>query len=332
MTTQTKWSLRNGAVAISLIVIGICSSSCSNLTTLARANELAIGKSLSERASVETASIDASLAKQTAEDQIEIPINGVEDYNFLSKKQILDLRSKHVARFPQLVKGEYKPSDRVFLAIEDGKPWWGMRGIFLYGTGDKSIEGPAEESRFLSNPFLLVGASPGSCLIWNTKTIPAAELERPDFPFCWQPSKLVYQPKMEIVETTYDISAYDQKLEDSKDWLTEQGRRELPIREFSLMAYNARDFGYEYIYVPIENSANISNKNDPKGPVEINQFIHCGNSSGYPGGCNNMSPERPPIDRFAITKLPASLKILLWKRRPPSSQTKPDLTMYMYMK
>ncbi|MDZ4835969.1 MAG: hypothetical protein SGJ27_19490 [Candidatus Melainabacteria bacterium] len=278
----------------------------------------------------EAVSTAATESDTTPEDDtVYIPINPVESYNFLTKAKILELRSNHAAKFPQLLSGEYKPSDRVFMQIEDGKPWWGIRGIFVNGAGEKSIEGEAEESRFLSNPFLLVAASPWTCEIWNTKAVPEAALSDIDFPYCWLPSTLTYHPKNSLVEVTYDISDYDKKLADRKDWLNERERNELPIRTFGLVGYNARDFGYEYLYVAVDQSTNIANVGEPGEPVEIGQFIHCGGGSGYPGGCNNQSPGRPPLDQMKILKLPATAKILLWKTKPSSKLDKPDMTVLM---
>lgn len=296
-----------------LLAATLLSASC-------RANELAVGDQGI-----------AGGATPVAADQVDVPINPVENYNFLSKEQILALRQQQVAKFPQLVAGQYKPSDRVFLPIEDNKPWWGMRGSFVYGSGQRSIEGEAEESRFLSNPFLLVAASPSSAEIWDMELLPEAELNNADFPYCWLPKSLIYHPKAQLVEATYDVSSFDKKIDVRRDWLTENDRRLLPIRSFGLIGYNARDFGYEYIYVPIDQSTNITNPKEPGQPVDIGQFIHCGGSSGYPGGCNNMSPERPPIDQFNISKLPAQVKVLLWKSRPASKQAKPDMTVVLHL-
>lgn len=54
------------------------------------------------------------------------------------------------------------------------------------------------------------------------------------------------------------------------------------------------------------------------------QFIHKGGSCGYPGGCNNMSPQTPPIDGISLDDLPAKIVVWLWRTRPDSVEVKPD--------
>jgi hypothetical protein len=51
----------------------------------------------------------------------------------------------------------------VFGGIGDGKSWIGIVGYSYYGQGEKIIEGPAEESRFIANPFLLIGVDDPRC-------------------------------------------------------------------------------------------------------------------------------------------------------------------------
>lgn len=320
--------LTGGLSSLLLLAVGLLSASC-------HANELAVGgKLVGSTGGTTVSSTSNTIGSQNSvagSDGIDVPINPVENYNFLSKEKILELRTQHVAKHPELVNGQYKPSDNVFMLIENNKPWWGMRGIFVNGCGDKSIEGEAEESRFLSNPFLLVAASPWTAEIWDTNVLPKTEPDKPDFPYCWLPKSLTYHPSRRLVEATYDVSSYDEKLENRKNWLTARDQKQLPIRTFGLVGYNARDFGYEYIYVPIDQSINIANAKEPGHPVEIGQFIHCGGGSNYPGGCNNMSPERPPLDQFNVVKLPAEVKVLLWKAKPASQQDKPDMTVLLHM-
>lgn len=284
------------------------------LSTGCRANELAAGP------------------KSSVEDELDVTINKLENFNYLTQEQILGLRAFHVMKYPQLLGKSYKPNNVVFGQIIDNKPWWGMRGAFLFGSGDRSIEGDSEESRFLVNPYLLVAPSPWSAEIWDLDKLPEEELNKADFPYCWFPCSLKYQPKNLTVSAFYEVSDFDRSIDKLNQFLTAKDKSSLPIRTFGLVCYNARDFGYNYIYVPIDQSKNIKNPNDPRSPIAIEHFIHSGNSCGYPGGCNNMSPAMPAIDNFQVTNLPATVKVLLWKQKPHSAQSPPDMTVFIELK
>lgn len=276
----------------------------------ANANELALG----DRARATT--------------PVEIPLTGFTGLNYLSKYQILATRAHHVNKNTELLLKPSVPTDDVFGQIEDSKPWWGTNGAFVFGSGSRAIEGPAEESRFLLNPFLLVGLSPFSAEIWDTQRITDADLARPDFPYCWLPKVLRWHPKEKVVQVLYDVSAFNQALE---YWQPKIKDRE-PTTEFGLVAYNARDFGYNFIYVPTNECENIINDNDPKRPVRVVQFIHLGDSAGYPGGCNNMSPAQKEIDHLKFKQLPASLKVNLYKQDPGSASRQADLTVLIELR
>lgn len=276
--------------------------------TACRANELSLGNA------------------STVESEIDIPINKLESFNYLTKAEILALRTaqvKKVADTANVLAKQYEPSMPIFSMIVDKKPWWGMHGSFVYGSGQRSIEGPAEESRFVMNPFLLVGLSSWSAEIWDQERVSAEDLNAPDFPFCWNPTSLKFAPKKNLMMETYDVSSFNKAIERRDSKIKDKA----PIVDFGLIAYNARDFGFNHIYVPIDQCENIVNVNETNEACEIKQFIHCGGTCGYPEDCNNMSPAQKPIDHFKYTKLPAHLKVLLWKGKPATLQTAPDMTV-----
>ena len=125
------------------------------------------------------------------------------------------------------------------------------------------------------------------------------------------------------MQVIYDITNFNREI------LNRRNKLILPtvkIDQFGLIAYNARDFGFNYIYLDCNKSMNIVNSVEVTEPVLISQMIHCGGSSQYPGGCNNMSPAIVNIDRIAFTKLPARAKVLLWKDEPANLETPPDMT------
>jgi hypothetical protein len=95
---------------------------------------------------------------------------------------------------------------------------------------------------------------------------------------------------------------------------------------FDLAAYNARDLGYNFIKVDYRLSKGL--KHTEADVIEIKQYIHCGGSCGYPGGCNNMSPAVKELDDFHLTALPAQAIIYLWRQKPSGNQAA-DLTLVM---
>jgi hypothetical protein len=258
---------------------------------------------------------------------LEIPVNSPANLSGLTRKQIYELRTRMVLQHPELVLGNYRPSESVFGAIVDEKPWWGIVGEFFNGPGKESIIGDSEESRFLLNPFLL--ASPefmgltfygGGNLRWRSgideNTLMAAK-----FPFYCFPQDLKWYPQAASAEVTYDVSKYLGQLNKYTDSPLVIGRDS----NFELIAYNARDLGFNYVF--IGESENITNDHgDLQAPVELRQFIHCGDSCGYPGGCNNMSPAVPETDDLRVTELPAKLKLLFWKDKPESKDERADMT------
>jgi hypothetical protein len=259
---------------------------------------------------------------QSAATELDIQTNLPQDLNFKSKADIMRMRTQLGAQYPQLLVRQYEPSDSVFGSIEDGKPWWGMRGEAVWGRGKRSIEGPSEESRFILNPFLLVGANPYVLTMWKKNATTDQDMDRPDFPFTWLPKTLRWFPKESRAEAIYPVTEFTNQLE---GWSDKIDKGKVAAR-FALVAYNARDFGFNWLWVSPSASKNIKNVRKPKSATKIDQMIHCGNSCGYPGGCNNMSPSIPDIDEIEFTDLPASAVILLWKSKPATVEQQPDMT------
>lgn len=242
--------------------------------------------------------------------RLDIELNPMIEIDFKTQEEIYHIRKKYVFQYPQLVKDEYSPSESVFGQIEDNKPWWGIEGHFYYGSGQKSIEGPSEESRFIVNPYLLVG------MIEPYAYTMAGTMDKP-FSFPPKPLKLVWSGADSTVKVTYDVTTYFHNLEKYRYFQAKE-------RNLHLVAYNARDFGLNYLYVVPEKSQNIVSANKKKEAISILQFIHCGGSCGYPGGCNNMSPNQNELN-IKVGQVPALACIKLWRNKPSSVDQKPDI-------
>jgi hypothetical protein len=255
-----------------------------------------------------------AIGEQATLDAVEIALQPPVELDFASKAEVLRLRTEAVLKYPDLLAGEYRPSDAVFDQIEDGLPWWGTLGNFYYGPGEQSLEGPAEETRFILNPYLLVAAEVYS--YWDRNAIPEASARQPDFPLYCAPSQLRWLPRAAYAEVIYSAECV----------------RQVNSTLFDLIVYNARDMNLNYIYVSYADSQNISKPDPPTAPYAIPQFIHRGGSCGYPGGCNNMSPPSPEIDALAVTGFPAQVVARLWTRRPASIEAAPDMTFVIHFR
>jgi hypothetical protein len=254
-----------------------------------------------------------------------IEVNYPVHFNYKKRDDILTMRSKEVAKHPELLHGTYTPYNPIWGAIEDGKPWWGTAGACVFDSGRRSMEGPAEESRFVMNPFLFVGANPGSTGIWNQAQFTQKQINDPAFPYFWQPESLEIDPQRAVGKVSYNITGYQSKI-----LATGMLRGPAYINRFSLVAYNARDFGYKFIYFNQEKSIHVSNDHPTDEAVSIKQFIHCGGTCGCPGTCcNNMSPFTAEIDRLRLTKLPARAVVYLWREEPEKIDKNPDMVFLL---
>ncbi|MCE1247370.1 MAG: hypothetical protein LWY06_12055 [Firmicutes bacterium] len=244
-----------------------------------------------------------------------IEINPLIELDGKTKKEVYEIRAGYVNKHPELVKvlyrKDYKPSDEVFGQITDGKTWWGILGLFYYGRGEKSIEGPSEETRFLANPYLLIGLGENVFRQVKDQTLePKA--------FYAVPDNLIWDLKNSQVTVNYNLHDF---LNNGKLY------GYCALREFLLVSYNARDLGFPFAYIdPDQTKGIVFVKSDI--PISIPHFIHTGGSSGYPGGSNNMSPDCPPLN-ITMESLPAKAVVKLWRSKPDSVKSEPDLWYVM---
>ena len=290
---------------ISCAVLFICLSQLPS----ASGNELAVGRAARLRGTVD------------------IPVNRPVNLNWRTRDEIFSLRQQAVEYNAGLLSDRYVPSQSVFGALEDRRPWWGLAGECIYGSGDRSIDGNSEESRFLLNPYLLVGLNPATLGIWDPRRVTARDVVDPRFPFQWEPDAIRWLPGQSCAFVTYNVSKWH------KD-IAATGKLLGPVmaNRFSLVAYIARDFGFQFLFLHLSKSVNVLNDNNPTEPVFIRQMLHCGNTCGYPGGCNNMSPYMSEIDRCRYTALPARATVYLWREEPSSIHSPADMTFFLELR
>lgn len=245
-----------------------------------------------------------------------IPINEPIELDFLSKQKVFDTRKKYTDRASLFISSDYEPSAEVFGQIEDGKPWWGFKGATYRGAGEYSIEGLSEESRFINNPLLLMGVNEGGGRIFKKE-------EEPDIYV--KPISLFFQPNSKSIIAKYDILGY---YRDKGLLLDDNTYTEGPPNEgLTFECINARDFGYNYAYAySFQNISFSQSGNNLSTDVQrLQDFIHTGNSCGYPGGCNNASPRQDFLNFTAPIAFPAQIGIRLWKEKPQDKNTPADL-------
>ena len=241
----------------------------------------------------------------------EIILNEPIELDYKSRDEIMNIRTQYVNQYRELIEEEYVPFTPVFGAIEDNRPWWGIDGEFCYGPGNRSIDGPSEETRFFANPFLLLGLDENKAFILASG-LPC----EPAFP---RPVTLYWYSPEAKAEVTYDISRFFRERERLPQELGN-------YHELSLVNYNARDFGYSYVYAARSLSKGVMEGTGARlfsSSCQLQSFIHRGGSCGYPGGCNNESPNQPD-SRFKITDLPAVLYCKLWKAKPQNVEASAD--------
>lgn len=256
-------------------------------------------------------------------ERIDIAINAPVELDFLTRDQIMKIRAGYVLKHPELLQEGYFLYQPVFGSIIDKRPWWGIKGQFCYGPGDYSIEGPSEETRFFANPYLLLGLDEGKAFVRYETLEEGAECN-PAFP---QAVSLVWNAFEGNTVATYDIKGFFGEREKITS------KRYAIYKEFNLVNYNARDFGYSYIYADPALSRNVGPAGNARlfsSVCVLQSFIHSGGSCGYGDGCNNESPKQPDL-RFKVDSLPAVICCKLWKNRPESAQSPADFVFTIKM-
>jgi hypothetical protein len=251
-----------------------------------------------------------------SDSEISIPLRPPAEFDFKTKQEIYAIRRERVLQYQQFAPADYRPSEKVFGQIQDNRPWWGLLGLSYYGPGQNSIEGASEESRFIINPYILVGLEHNEAYTQQNTSLPVV----PIYP---EPVFLYWNISGRTGRIAYNVGSF---------WnIYRKYNPNMNLgQEFSLVTYNAQDFGYNYIGVVTDELINVNVSIPLESVIELMQLIHCGGSCGYSGGCNNMSPHQTAMDIY-VTALPAHICLKLWKVKPSASNDKPDMTFAIDM-
>lgn len=270
---------------------------------------------------------------------VNIPTHELVSLNRITQKQLYQMRTEAVLHYPRLLRDTYEPDDMIFGNCESNKPWWGVIGMEAYGPGQHAIDGFSKESNYILNPFRLVSAEMSYqtsknngrvelMTFWNPNALTETDAKNPHFPWIWESGPVSFEPSKATAEVTYNVTAYNKNLHSYYNNKLSTNRT---ISSFSLIGYNARDFGLRYIYMDPHKTSGIKPWPQAKA-VYLNQFLHCGGSCGYPGGCNNMSPYIQEMDANELLRLPAQAYFKLWYDEPESVGDPPDFTFIINFK
>ena len=251
--------------------------------------------------------------KNNADDVENITINQPIELSYKTKEEIYNIRKSYVEQ-SIFANPNYNPSEEVFGGIESGKPWVST-DLCYDDVEDWHVRtaGPSNHSRSLINPSLpLMIDYP-----YAAADVPEEQYLCTQLPKILVPLSAKYSKADKEVEITY------------KTLIQTNGGA------YEINGVNAKDFGYNYIYLDKSKSTyNINfivNDNVSTSVKDINNFIHLGTSCRVEGGCNNLSPERRDL-KFTPSTVAAgvsnpSLYIKLWKTMPSSPYDEADLNV-----
>lgn len=247
------------------------------------------------------------------EEPVELSINPLECYNGNSKAEMYDIRKSYV-KTSIFYTPDYHPNEKVFGQIQDGKPWWNIDACSRIGKD--SVTGVSSLSRFINSPDILVPVYFSFNMSYRDDV-----KEYCDGNFSKTiPQEAFYNPSKKTITVKYPMSKYvtNHRLNHS------YGQKNI-LYPLILSGLNARDFGYDYVFINSRNNIEMVNNNNASQKVhKFLDFIHVGSSCKHPEGCNNHSPYQREIE-FVITSLPAQMTLKLWKKEPVSKDLPADI-------
>lgn len=252
--------------------------------------------------------------KNTGAEPVRLMINPLECYNGNSKSEMYDIRKTYV-KTSIFYTSDYVPDEEVFGRIEDGKPWWHIDPCSRDG-GD-NVTGISSLSRFINSPDILVPVYFSFNLSYRDDV-----KEYCDGNFARTvPKEAFYNPSYNMITVKYPMSKYVTNHRVNHYY----GQKGI-LYPLVLSGLNARDFGYDYVYINKKYNIGMVNEenNASKHVHKFLDFIHVGGSCKHPDGCNNHSPYQGEIE-FVITSIPAEMTLKLWKKEPFSKDLPADI-------
>jgi len=227
-----------------------------------------------------------------------IKINGLSNYNSVSKNQIYNFRKYYVNK-TIFNDRNYTPTEEIFGGIKENHKWVGIEAYSCIGANTLAYKSMSKESKFINNPSILVGIDyasyPKNYMHCNEQ-------------YYLLPNHMNFSKDDNTFYLTYIIP--DQQRE----------------RLFKLVGLNARDLGFKYGYCRKSNNISFVNQLDniSKNIYEFKDAIRIDSSCGVSGGCNNNISYQEELF-FNIDSSPATFELKLWKEKPESISNKSDI-------
>jgi hypothetical protein len=255
------------------------------------------------------------IGERATTDRVDVNVHELLELDGKSREEIFAIRRQYLEREPALFDAAaYQPSSFVFGRMEDGRPWWGVDGLYVHGKrGELAKAGLSADSDWIVNPFAIVGVDPFS--FWELRANDAKAVGGRFEP------KLVsvsWKPKARVVELNYDVSDY-----------FALGYARSPEAAYgeilSLNTKNAQDLGFRYIYLDKAESKHIQFASGHDSAHDLRQFLRVHRGCKIPGGCNGEGRSMKEL-LFGIDQSPARVVGKLWYELPNSVSDPPDAT------
>jgi hypothetical protein len=258
--------------------------------------------------------------------EVSIPTYGAIDLNGFTPEQMAALRKDMLGRQPGLV-DTYTPLPAIFDGLVSGGVWWSVAGVAYYRSGPKITQGPSYDSHFIVNPYHLImphfwsisRGVPAGKFNWDRKIATPELVDRGQVPLYTRPDSLVWKARESKAIDTYNVSAMLFLL---RGWM--QGEIAANDIIFELVAYNARDLGFNYAYIPPDQIKNITIPKPPSKLLTINDHFTHDKSCDPQGNCNRSVRSMNEYRVLKIVSLPAEFPVRLWKDMPASINDAPD--------
>lgn len=266
----------------------------------------------------QTADTNVANEAKTNGGYVNLSVNPLSSLNYLTRKQIYDLRKGYVQK-SLFASKEYEPNAEVFGGIVDGKPWWTTNPctpLNYEGDYHERIQGNSKVSAQLNNPNALVGIS----MAYSPWEYEANKEFCRSKAAAFIPERMSYNQKENLIVAEYKVPSYFYKL---KSHVNEK----LMGYPLQLSGMNAIDFGYDYVYAYEAKNISMMDPESSNMTTDVQTFrdyIHLGGSCKYKDGCNNISPLQNNL-MFAVDDLPAIITLKLWKKQPMNKYIKGDI-------
>ena len=309
-----RWSfgeLKMSSIARALLIAGIAIALCvriyfggANLN--ANSNEILLG------------------ANSTTS-PFNVPFYEPQSLSGSSKEDISALRAGFVDQQMGVLANAYTLSS-VFDGMPSNFPWLGMTAALAEGPSPHGVDGASFDSRSVLNPYLLIFPDFWGLSIWSgLKLKSASEVgyspERLVANLYLKPKMIHLDPSARIGTVTYNLREFLASLSSFFEVAPT-----LSQANFSLNALNARDLGFNYYFLDLPDSKNISNSKQPLKPLLIlDQLAHSYGTCDADIDCVSSVAAPGEFDSIQVDSLPATASINLWKSNPGDDTSNPDM-------